>query len=98
MPSDHSRTEGDHDHPRSPSDLSASVHIRKLKGRFIANKFTTGWVVVGKSEKKSVAGQFAIKYKSETYCWTQKLKKEDYGMTILDTSCCCKRVNTVENQ
>jgi len=30
-------------------------------------------------KKKSVAGQFAVKYKSETYCWTQKLNKEDYG-------------------
>ena len=29
--------------------------------------------------KKSVAGHFALKYKSETYCWTKKLNKEDYG-------------------
>jgi hypothetical protein len=29
--------------------------------------------------KKSVAGQFAaVKYKSETYCWTQKVIREDY--------------------
>ena len=27
--------------------------------------------------KKSVAGQFAaVKYRSETYCWTQKLNRE----------------------
>ena len=32
-------------------------------------------------KKKSVAGQFAaVKYRSETYCWTQKLKGEDYGV------------------
>ncbi len=34
-------------------------------------KFNTGWVVdVLKSveKKKSVAGQFAVKYKSGTYC------------------------------
>jgi hypothetical protein len=35
-------------------------------------------------EKKSVADQFvAVKYRSETYCWTQKQKKlnrEDYGV------------------
>jgi len=33
-------------------------------------------------KKKSVAGQFAVKYKykSETYCWTKKLNKEDYGV------------------
>ncbi len=28
----------------------------------------------------NVAGQFAIKFKSEKYCWTQKLNKEDYGV------------------
>jgi hypothetical protein len=25
-------------------------------------------------------GQFAVKHKSDTYCWTQKLNKEDYGV------------------
>ena len=29
-------------------------------------------------KKESVAGQFAVKYKSETYCWTKKLIKEYY--------------------
>ena len=29
--------------------------------------------------KEQVAGQFAVKYKTETTCWTQKLNKEDYG-------------------
>ena len=34
------------------------------------------------NKKKSVAGQFAaVKYtESETYCWTQKLNREDYGV------------------
>ncbi len=32
-------------------------------------------------EKKSVAGQFAaVKHRSETYCWTQKLNREDDGV------------------
>ena len=32
-------------------------------------------------KKKSVAGQFAVKYsKSETYCWTKNLNMEDYGV------------------
>jgi hypothetical protein len=32
-------------------------------------------------KKKRVAGQFAVvKYRSETYCWTQKLNREDYGV------------------
>jgi hypothetical protein len=30
--------------------------------------------------EKSDAGHFAVKYKPETYCWTQKLNKEDYGV------------------
>ncbi len=34
-------------------------------------------------KKKSVAGQFAVKYNSETYCWTQKLNGEDYGVDKL---------------
>jgi hypothetical protein len=33
-----------------------------------------------KTKKKSVAGQFAaVKYRSETYCWTKKLNRKDYG-------------------
>jgi hypothetical protein len=35
---------------------------------------------VGVVNKRSIAGQFAVKYKPETYCWTQKLKKEVYGV------------------
>ena len=32
-----------------------------------------------KKKKKSVADQFAaVRYGSETYCWTQKLNSEDY--------------------
>ena len=51
-------------------------------------------------KKKSVAGQFAaVKYRSETYCWTEKLNREDYGLdkywVLLDR---WKRVNTVEKQ
>ncbi len=34
-----------------------------------------------KKEKKNVAGQFAaVKYRSETFCWTQKLNREAYGV------------------
>jgi hypothetical protein len=34
-----------------------------------------------KKKKKSVVDQFAsVKYESETYCWTQKLNREDYGV------------------
>jgi hypothetical protein len=36
-------------------------------------------------KKKSVVGQFAaVKYRSETYCWTQKLNREDY---VVDKYC-----------
>jgi hypothetical protein len=34
-----------------------------------------------KKKKKSVGGQFAaVKYSPATYCWTQKLNREDYGV------------------
>ena len=79
--------------------MPAIVNIKTLKGRLIAHKFSTGWavgVVKSVEKKKSVSGQFAVEYKSETYCWTQKLNKEDYG--VLGTSCCCERINTVAKQ
>ena len=63
--------------------MPAVVNTKTLKGRFIAQKFSAGWAVgvVKRVEKKeSVAGQFAVKYKSETCCWTQKLNKEYYGI------------------
>ncbi len=38
-------------------------------------------VLILKKQKKSVAGQFAaVKYRSETYCWTEKLNRQDYGV------------------
>ena len=46
--------------------MPAVVNIKTLKGRFIAHKFSTGWavgVVRILEKKKSVAGQFAVKYK-----------------------------------
>jgi hypothetical protein len=34
-----------------------------------------------KKKNKSVAGQFAaVKHRSQTYCCTQKLNREDYGV------------------
>ena len=34
-----------------------------------------------KKKKKSVADQFTtVKYRSETYYWTEKLNREDYGV------------------
>ncbi len=36
--------------------------------------------VYPKKKKRSVAGQFAVKYRSETYSWTQKLSREDTGV------------------
>jgi hypothetical protein len=31
-------------------------------------------------ERENVAGQFAVKYKTETFSWTNKISKEDYGI------------------
>ena len=33
----------------------------------------------GVEKKKSVADQLVVKYKSETYRWTKKINREDYG-------------------
>ena len=36
---------------------------------------------LSKKKKKSVDDQFtSVKYRSETYYWTQKLNREDYGV------------------
>jgi len=54
----------------SVEHVHAIVNIKTLKGRLIAHKFNSGGTVgVVKSVKKkmSVAGQFAVKYQSETY-------------------------------
>ena len=56
---------------------------KTLKGLFIPHKFSTGWtvrVVKSVEKKKGVVIQFAVKYESETCCWTQKLNQEDYGV------------------
>jgi hypothetical protein len=38
-------------------------------------------LILKKERRKSVAGQFAaVKYRSETYCWTQKPNREGYGV------------------
>ena len=65
----------------SVENVPAVVNIKLLKGQFITHKFYTGWtvgVVKRVERKKSVAGQFAVKYQSDTYCWTKKLNQEDY--------------------
>ena len=48
----------------------------------IAHKFNPVWSVsmVKSVERKSVDGQFADKYKDETFCWTKKLRKDQYGI------------------
>ena len=56
-----------------------------------------------KKTKKIVAGQFAaVKYESETYCWTQKLNREGYGvhkywvfLLLQKSKHCRKTINTV---
>ena len=59
----------------SVENVPAVVNIKTLKGQFVAHKFSTAeavCVVKSVEKKKSVSGQFAVKYKSETYCWAQK--------------------------
>jgi hypothetical protein len=50
----------------SVENVPAVVHIKTLKARFIANKFSTGLVVGMVEKKRSVANQFAVKYKRTT--------------------------------
>jgi hypothetical protein len=73
----------------SVENVPVVVNIKTLKGRFTAHKFSTGWaphwaVGVMKSGKEEECcwpvTKFAVKYKAEMYCWTQKLKREDYGV------------------
>ncbi len=52
--------------------------VLEALGEYCKYKFSTGWavgVVKSVEKKKSVAGQFALKYESETYCWNKKLNK-----------------------
>jgi len=37
-------------------------------------------VLIGPRKMKKNVVRLAVKYKSETCCWTQKLKGEDYGV------------------
>jgi hypothetical protein len=60
----------------SVENVLVVVNIKTLlKGRFIAYKFTTAWmvgVVKGVDKKKSVPGQFVVNHKSETFVsWTE---------------------------
>ena len=67
----------------SVENVPAVFNIKAVKGGFIAHKFSTGWtvgVVKSVEQTKSVAGKFSVKYKSETYCWTKTLNKENYGV------------------
>jgi len=50
----------------SGSDLSSSIWLGD-------------GMVKSVEKKKSIAGQFEVKYKDDTFCWTKKLSKEDYG-------------------
>ena len=54
----------------SVENVLVVVNIKTLlKGRFIAHKFSTGWVVgvvKGVEKQQSAAGQFVVNYKSET--------------------------------
>ncbi len=84
----------------SVEDVPAIVNIKTLKGRLSAHKFNTGWVVgvVKSVEKTSVPGQFAVKYRSKTFLDSKTKQGRLRCRQVLGTSCCCKRVSTVEKQ
>ena len=70
----------------------------------IEHKFNTGWavgVVKTVEKKKIVAGQFAVKYRSafgNVFLDSKTKQGRLPCRQVLGTSCCCKRVNTVEKQ
>ena len=64
--------------PTTQAVSAQKSHILTLDVRG-AGLIQSPGVVKSVEKKKSVAGQFAVKYKSETYCWTQILR-EDYGV------------------
>ena len=83
----------------SVENVPVVTNIKTLNGLFIARNFSSGWTtrVVKRVEKMSVAGQLAVKYKSETLLLDSKIKQGRLrGCQVLGTSCCCKRVDTVE--
>ena len=53
---------------------------RICRAVFILKKGRVQGGVYPKEKKRSVAGHFAVKYRSETYSWTQKLSREDSGV------------------
>jgi hypothetical protein len=56
----------------SVETVPAVVNIKTLKGNLLqkSSPLRGRWVWRRVSKrKKSVSGQFAVKYKSETYCW-----------------------------
>ena len=63
-------------------NMPAVVDIQTLKGRFYCTQVLY-WVGGGDGEECGKEGEccwpVAVKYMSETHCWTQKLNKEDYG-------------------
>jgi len=71
-------------------DVSVIVNIKTLKGRLIAHKFNTifntQWVDGGCGEEWKrgrvflVRLQSSIGRESDTYYWTQKVNREDYGV------------------
>ena len=57
--------------------------VKNTEGTIYCTQVLDGWAVgVAKSveKKKNIAGQFAVKCKSDTYCRTNKLNREDYGV------------------
>jgi hypothetical protein len=64
----------------SVEDVNAIFNVKTLKvidytqsSSHTSSKLGGG-VMKSVEKKKSVPGQFAVKYRPETYCWTEKVK------------------------
>jgi len=93
----------------SVENVPAVVNIKTHKGTIYCTQnlyWVGGGGVKSVEKQESVAGQFAVKYKSGTYCWTKKLNRDDYVVDKywvlfavvkeeVKSKHCCKTIKTV---
>jgi hypothetical protein len=85
----------------SVENVPAVLNIRTLKGQFIAHKFSTGWAVevVKSGKEEECCWPVCSQVKVRNVLQDSKTKQGRLrGRQVMGTSCCCKRVNTVEKQ
>ena len=86
----------------SVENVIVMVNIKTLKGRFIVHKVSTWVVGVVKSvwkRRRVLLASLQSSIRRKRILLDSKTKQGRLrGRQVLGTSCCCKRVNTVEKQ